>query len=68
MTALFSELTRSADGMVRYQASLDRLDDLHPTLWLPAVPSYGQNANLYGDEWAAILARNREAARRGRYP
>ena len=59
------ELTRearaAAGGADAYVRSLDRLAGLKPDLWLPAVPSHGQNANLYDDDWAKVLKRNREA-------
>ena len=30
-----------------YLLSINRLEDLNPAIWLPAVPANGQNANLY---------------------
>ena len=42
-----------------YVASLNRLSTLQPDLWLPAVPSHGQNANLYDDEWHLVIEDNR---------
>jgi glyoxylase-like metal-dependent hydrolase (beta-lactamase superfamily II) len=39
-----------------YQGSLGRLAELKPDLWLPAFPTEGQNANLYGDDWRKVLA------------
>ncbi len=68
MSSLFADLKRSADGTFWYQTTLEKLDPLKPDLWLPAFPSNSQNANLYGEEWKGIIARNREAAKRGKYP
>jgi metallo-beta-lactamase class B len=49
----------SGRGNLRdYYASLLQLRELRPNLWLPAVSSDGQNANLYDTEWAEILAGN----------
>jgi glyoxylase-like metal-dependent hydrolase (beta-lactamase superfamily II) len=42
-----------------YLLSLDRLGQLKPDLWLPSLPVHGQNANVYDDEWAKLLAQNR---------
>lgn len=41
-----------------YRASLRRLLDVKPDVWLPAFPADGQNAHLYGNEWRNILAEN----------
>jgi hypothetical protein len=43
-----------------YRASLSRLQELSPDLWLPAAPSEGQNANLYEGDWEEILKDNRD--------
>jgi len=40
--------------------SLDRLAQVNPNLWLPAVPVHGQNANLYDHNWEKVLAQNRQ--------
>jgi hypothetical protein len=45
----------------KYVRSLDRLAEVSPSVWLPAVPVHGQNANLYNEEWAEVLAQNRQA-------
>ncbi len=52
------DLRGAADRREQYLASLARLGALYPDLWLPAVPVEGQNANLYGWEWAEILGKN----------
>jgi hypothetical protein len=31
---------------------------VNPDLWLPAVPIHGQNANLYDQDWAKVVAQN----------
>jgi glyoxylase-like metal-dependent hydrolase (beta-lactamase superfamily II) len=41
-----------------YRQALQRLRSVKPDLWLPLVPSDGQNANLYGHEWQEILELN----------
>ena len=45
-------------GAEQYVESLDRLAQVNPDLWLPAVPVHGQNANLYDRDWGKILAQN----------
>jgi hypothetical protein len=47
-----------------YLNSLDLLGGLKPDLWLPAVPLDGQNANLYDNQWAHIIAENRSVIAR----
>jgi glyoxylase-like metal-dependent hydrolase (beta-lactamase superfamily II) len=63
---LLAELSRTGASRARYLAALDDLAAASPDLWLPAVPSYAQNANLYDEEWAEILARTRELVRENR--
>ncbi len=46
----------SPDG---YQKSLECLAEVHPALWLTALPVHGQNANLYDDDWTKVLEQNR---------
>ena len=48
-----------------YANSLRRLEALTPAVWLPLAPVDGQNANLYGREWADLLAGNRGAVQHG---
>jgi glyoxylase-like metal-dependent hydrolase (beta-lactamase superfamily II) len=57
---LSRDLARGLANATDYRASLARLQDCSPDLWLPAVPSEGQNANLYEGDWKDILADNRE--------
>jgi hypothetical protein len=56
--ALFPELSKSSETRLAYLASVERLGGLKPDLWLPAVPTDGQNANLYDNEWQDIIADN----------
>jgi hypothetical protein len=57
-TALFGEISQSRDQTLDYLASVYRLGEPRPDLWLPAVPVDGQNANLYDTDWPDILADN----------
>ena len=58
---LLREMTISGTSKA-YMMSLQRLEQLKPELWLPALPVYGQNANLYDDDWPKVLAQNRRLA------
>jgi glyoxylase-like metal-dependent hydrolase (beta-lactamase superfamily II) len=55
---LLGDLAQGRDKVDEYRAALRRLSELKPALWLPAFPTDGQNANLYGNEWAKLLADN----------
>jgi glyoxylase-like metal-dependent hydrolase (beta-lactamase superfamily II) len=57
---LLSEVAPLSGSSEHYLKALDRLTAVHPALWLPAVPVYGQNANLYDDDWEKVLAQNRQ--------
>ena len=57
---LSRDFARGQANATDYRASLARLHELSPDLWLPAVPSEGQNANLYEGDWKEILGDNRE--------
>jgi glyoxylase-like metal-dependent hydrolase (beta-lactamase superfamily II) len=57
-TRLLSELSPSRTTTMDYLLSVEALDGLAPDLWLPAVPTYGQNANLYAKEWRDVIAKN----------
>jgi glyoxylase-like metal-dependent hydrolase (beta-lactamase superfamily II) len=54
---LLRELTGRLGGK-GYLFSLQKLGLLKPDLWLPSLPTHGQNANLYDDDWLQILANN----------
>jgi glyoxylase-like metal-dependent hydrolase (beta-lactamase superfamily II) len=56
---LFSDFLESRGDVQDYLNSLGRLRDPAPDVWLPAVPSDGQNANLYDDQWEQTLKDNR---------
>lgn len=60
---LLSWLKRSKHNATDYLKSIQRLADIHPSLWLPAVPIDGRNANLQVGEWNAILEKNFVAIR-----
>ena len=55
MTALLADISKSRTDTLDYLVSVYRLGDPRPDLWLPAFPVDGQNANLYDNEWQAIL-------------
>jgi len=46
----------------RYRQAVQTLRSIKPDLWLPLIPSDGQNANLYDDEWKEILSVNERLA------
>jgi glyoxylase-like metal-dependent hydrolase (beta-lactamase superfamily II) len=56
--ALFSDFSRSRGDVREYLATLIELGGLRPDLWLPAIPSDGQNANLYENQWTKVLSDN----------
>lgn len=60
---LFEEFLAGHAQPDAYVLSTERLARLRPDIWLPAVPVDGQNANVYDDEWARVVAQNREAIR-----
>jgi glyoxylase-like metal-dependent hydrolase (beta-lactamase superfamily II) len=55
---LISDLTNPPGEPDRYHASLMQLDPAGPNLWLPAIPTDAQNANLYSGDWERILNEN----------
>jgi len=59
--ALFSDFLAARGDVPDYCSSLEVLRAVKPDLWLPAIPSDGQNANLYDNEWEQIIADNRVA-------
>jgi len=62
MDELFLDLSRSRTTTMDYLLSVNRLEDLNPAVWLPAVPTDGQNANLYAREWKEMIAKNYQIA------
>jgi hypothetical protein len=60
---LFLDLSQSRTTTMDYLLSINRLEDVNPAVWLPAVPADGQNANLYAREWKFMIAKNYRTAR-----
>jgi glyoxylase-like metal-dependent hydrolase (beta-lactamase superfamily II) len=67
LKALVDDLRNRRGDAVDLLQSLTRLESLRPDLWLPAVPSNGQNANLYGDEWIALIGDNQTIVKTSRW-
>jgi glyoxylase-like metal-dependent hydrolase (beta-lactamase superfamily II) len=67
---LFLDLSQSRTTTMDYLLSINRLEDLNPAVWLPAVPVDGQNAHLYAREWKILIAKNYRTARMilGKFP
>jgi glyoxylase-like metal-dependent hydrolase (beta-lactamase superfamily II) len=57
---LLDDLKKSGGDTAKYLQALDRLAEVNPNVWLPAAPALGQNANLYDEDWADVLAQNRQ--------
>jgi len=55
---LVSDLIKPPGDLVGYYASLTLLRSEKPNLWLPAVPTDDQNANLYDEEWDNLISDN----------
>ncbi len=55
---LASDLGSSRDNIMEYLASINELKPINPDLWLPALPSNDQNANIYDNEWKDIISKN----------
>jgi glyoxylase-like metal-dependent hydrolase (beta-lactamase superfamily II) len=64
--SLVTDLATSPENPDRYMASLDQLREQKPDVWLPAVPSDCQNANLYESYWDKTLWDNRTIVERYR--
>jgi glyoxylase-like metal-dependent hydrolase (beta-lactamase superfamily II) len=62
-TSLAKDLARRREDVPDYRASLRRLQDVSPNVWLPASPLNGQNANLYDEDWRDILTGNEQLFR-----
>jgi glyoxylase-like metal-dependent hydrolase (beta-lactamase superfamily II) len=54
------EFVSGQANVADYRDSLARLQALSPDLWLPTIPTEGQNANLYEGDWKEIMTDNRE--------
>ncbi len=59
---LVEALAVSKQDATDYAASLRKLVNQHPDLWLPAIPVDAQNANLYDSTWKATLEKNYQVA------
>jgi glyoxylase-like metal-dependent hydrolase (beta-lactamase superfamily II) len=57
--ALFSDFMSSRGSAALYLTCLNQLRSLKPDLWLPAIPTDGQNANLYDSQWEQVIEENR---------
>jgi glyoxylase-like metal-dependent hydrolase (beta-lactamase superfamily II) len=60
---LVADLDSSRQNGPAYAASMDRLAEVKPDFWLPAVPCRGQNANWYDNEWETMIEGNRRLVR-----
>jgi len=58
---LFSDISKSKEATADFLISVNRLGELKPDLWLPAVATDSRNANLYDREWEDIIADNYRA-------
>ncbi len=57
-----AEFAESRTNTEAYINSIQQLLNVRPDLWLPAVPTDGQNANVYGYSWKDVLEKNLRAA------
>jgi hypothetical protein len=53
--ALFSDFMSLRGDAAHYLTCLTQLATLKPDLWLPAITTEGQNANLYERQWDQVL-------------
>ena len=56
--ALTSDLSGSRNDAVEYLLSIEQLEPLHPDVWLPALQSDDQNADLYEGDWKYVISNN----------
>ena len=54
----FDPFLREPENMLRYIGSLESLAGMRPDLWLPLRPVEGRNANVYDDEWEAVIGKS----------
>ncbi len=57
---LMRDVHRKEGGRAAYLRSLEKLRQVKPDVWLPAIAVNGQNANLYDHDWADVLSANGE--------
>ena len=56
---LIADLFTPPGDIRGYFESLNRLHEAgRPDLWLPAIPTHGQNANLYEQQWTRAIEQN----------
>ena len=60
---LQQHLSKASSDPHAFMDATRRLGETAVDVWLPTVPAWGQNANLYDDDWAIVLSTNRAAAR-----
>jgi glyoxylase-like metal-dependent hydrolase (beta-lactamase superfamily II) len=60
---LLGAVTGPGGSADQYRATLGRLAEAKPDLWLSAVPVHGQNAFLYDDDWSRLLGQHRQLLR-----
>jgi hypothetical protein len=58
MPAMIHAIAGPDGNVPGYLQSLATLSQVHPDLWLPALPVHGQNANLYDQDWLKVLGQN----------
>ena len=56
--SLADDIGSSRETTMGYLLAINTLEGLEPDLWLPSVPSDGQNANLYDGDWHYIIVNN----------
>jgi hypothetical protein len=55
---LIRDLTSASGDISGYFTSLSELGARKPDLWLPAIPTNDQNANLYELDWTRVIEDN----------
>ena len=58
LSELLPEISKSREAAADYLICVNRLGEVKPDLWLPAVATDGRNANLYDTDWEDIIAEN----------
>lgn len=58
---LLIALNEQPDQYEKYMVTLSVLYHFRPDMWLPSQPLNGQNANIYANQWGAILQKNLRA-------
>ena len=55
---LLTELSGSREQTLEFLASVKKVAEPAPDLWLPSEPIDGQNANLYDSTWKELIDAN----------